>query len=77
MNDVTDENKGMYISNRIKRKVFYFMVKDNWSQTCDRIIELIEANELAQMNTADLQTYTKLINELDSAIESYKLTILK
>ncbi|CAF3550327.1 unnamed protein product [Rotaria socialis] len=49
--------------------------KENWNQTCDRIIELIEANELAEMNTMDLQTYSKLITELDSAIDSYKHTI--
>ncbi|CAF3320865.1 unnamed protein product [Rotaria socialis] len=49
--------------------------KENWNQTCDRIIELIEANELAEMNTMDLQTYSKLITELDSTIDSYKHTI--
>lgn len=40
-------------------------------------MELIEANELAQMNTMDIQTYSKLILELDSAIASYKRTITK
>jgi hypothetical protein len=40
-------------------------------------MELIEANELAQMNTIDLQTYSKLIHELDSTISSYKRTIEK
>jgi len=49
--------------------------KENWNNTCDRLIELIEANELAQMNTMDLQTYSKLILELDSTIVSYKRTI--
>jgi hypothetical protein len=49
--------------------------KENWDRTCDRLIELIEANELAQMNTMDLQTYSKLILELDSTLTSYKRTI--
>ncbi|CAF3436361.1 unnamed protein product [Rotaria sp. Silwood1] len=49
--------------------------KENWNRTCDRLIELIEANELAQMNTMDLETYSKLIHELDSTIDSYKHTI--
>jgi hypothetical protein len=50
---------------------------ENWDRTCDRLIELIEANELAQMNTMDLQTYSKLILELDSTLTSYKRTITK
>ena len=52
-------------------------VAENWTRACDRLIELIEANELAQMNTADLQTYSKLIVELDSAIHEYKRAIAK
>ncbi len=53
------------------------MLIENWNHTCERLIELIEANELAQMNTMDLQTYSKLILELDSALTSYKRTITK
>ncbi len=53
------------------------MVVENWNQICDRLIELIEANDLAQMNTMDLQTYSKLILELDSTIASFKRTIAK
>ncbi|CAF2866135.1 unnamed protein product [Rotaria sp. Silwood2] len=49
--------------------------KENWNRTCDHLLELIEANELAQMNTMDLETYSKLIHELDSTIDSYKHTI--
>ncbi len=55
----------------------FFGFIENWNGTCDRLIELIEANELAQMNTMDLQTYSKLIVELDSTIASYKRTIAK
>lgn len=44
---------------------------------CERLIELIEANELAQMNTMDLQSYSKLIQELDSTLTAYKRTIAK
>ncbi|UJR27032.1 hypothetical protein I4U23_008336 [Adineta vaga] len=49
--------------------------KENWTRQCDQLIELIEANDLAQMNTTDLETYSKLIRELDSAIASFKRTI--
>lgn len=73
-NDLTDENRGMKIhSNRFMNKYEWHL--DNWNQTCERLVELIEANELAQMNTVDLQTYSKLIVELDSAMTSYKRTI--
>ncbi len=63
--------------NKIKSFLFVFGFIENWNGTCDRLIELIEANELAQMNTIDLQTYSKLILELDSIITSYKQTIAK
>ena len=53
------------------------MFIENWNCICDRLIELIEANDLAQMNTMDLQTYSKLILELDSTIDSFKRTIAK
>ncbi|CAF1589430.1 unnamed protein product, partial [Adineta ricciae] len=46
--------------------------KENWTRQCDRLIELIEGNDLAQMSTSDLETYSKLINELDSTIVSFK-----
>jgi hypothetical protein len=73
-NDITDENKGM----TMRTKFYYFFESiENWNRTCDRLIELIEANELAQMNTMDLQTYSKLILELDSSLTSYKRTITK
>ncbi len=64
--------------NKIKSFLFlFFGFIENWNGTCDRLIELIEANELAQMNTMDLQNYSKLIVELDSTIASYKRTIAK
>ena len=50
---------------------------ENWTRQCDRLIELMEGNDLAQMNTSDLETYSKLINELDSTIVSFKRTIVK
>jgi hypothetical protein len=74
VNDVTDENKGMKIENQ---NFICFGFIENWNGTCDRLLELIEANELAQMNTIDLQTYSQLILELDSIITSYKQTIAK
>ena len=50
---------------------------ENWTRTCDHLSELIESNELAQMNTMDLQTYSKFILELDSTLDSYKRAIAK
>ena len=74
-NDITDENRGIKLLKTNEK--YIFGLSDNWNNTCDRLIELIEANELAQMNTMDLQTYSKLILELDSAIASYKRAIVK
>ena len=56
--------------------IFWSLI-ENWSQTCDRVTELIESNELAQMNSMDLQTYSKLIRDLDSTIEQFKQAIVK
>lgn len=60
-----------------KFRVYICIFVENWNRLCDRLIELIEANELTQMNTMDLETYSKLIQELDSTVESYKNTIAK
>ncbi|CAF4396613.1 unnamed protein product [Rotaria magnacalcarata] len=80
--DQKQQTLDVCLSNKLDRLNIQSVVNDvsdenreNWNQTCDRIIELIEANELAEMNTMDLQTYSKLITELDSTIDSYKHTI--
>ena len=73
-NDIPDDNKGKRVDVTDRTMS---AVAGNWTHACDRLIELIEANELAQMNTADLQTYSKLIVELDSAIHDYRRAIAK
>ena len=62
-----------YIFFKKKNKLFI----ENWNHACNRLIELIEANQAAQMTAVDLQTYSKLIQELDSTIALYKDTIAK
>ncbi len=75
-NDITDENRGRRFQIKITIKIVLMFI-ENWNGICGRLIELIEANDLAQMNTIDLQTYSKLILELDSTIASFKRTIAK
>jgi hypothetical protein len=75
-NDITDENRGSRFKSKTNNEIVLMFI-ENWNGICDRLIELIEANDLAQMNTIDLQTYSKLILELDSTIDSFKRTIAK
>ena len=69
----------VFFHNFLYRKVRFRSIIsiENWTRQCDRLIELIEGNDLAQMSTSDLETYSKLINELDSTIVSFKRTIVK
>lgn len=80
--DQKQQTLEMCLSNKLDRLNLQYVTndltdenRDNWNQTCERLVELIEGNELAQMNTMDLQTYSKLILELDSVMTTYKRSI--
>lgn len=49
---------------------------ENWNRQCERLVELLESNDLAQMNSMDLETYSKLILQLDSTVASFKRAVV-